>query len=293
MVPDATELRRRQALLQVEIARLRSDFAQQLDALLAQTERLTAVVQGATDQQQGKKALKPGGRKAFQPRESVLSVMMRDENYQTIYHVAVAIVAWSVVRVVIEDAGIRSTVLDLGLLSRAFLRLDFALSIWCALAAVSFTVLPIAHAVASAGSVGNQKWLGLALYTMLQAACFALAVRVTMCPLSPVWPWPLFSFWQWQVPRMGIASKLVVLAEHTRLSMKMHAYFREKVFSASRKKHKDRSPPQSPAYTIAPPAAFWLGGPGTNTADQPDRATRDTNTGQLLKLINLLVREKK
>ena len=72
MVPDATELRRRQALLQVEIARLRSDFAQQLDALLAQTERLTAVVQGATDQQQGKKALKPGGRKAFQPRESVL-----------------------------------------------------------------------------------------------------------------------------------------------------------------------------------------------------------------------------
>ena len=152
MVPDATELRRRQALLQVEIARLRSDFAQQLDALLAQTERLTAVVQGATDQQQGKKALKPGGRKAFQPRESVLSVMMRDENYQTIYHVAVAIVAWSVVRVVIEDAGIRSTVLDLGLLSRAFLRLDFALSIWCALAAVSFTVLPIAHAVASAAS---------------------------------------------------------------------------------------------------------------------------------------------
>ena len=151
-VPDA-ELRRRQALLQVEIARLRADFTQQLDALLAQTERLTAALQDAEGPPKGKKGI--GGRKAFQPRESVLSVMMRDENYQTIYHVAVAIVAWSVVRVVIEDTGIRSTVLDLGLLERAFLRLDSALCIWCVLAAVSFFVLPIAHIVASASGVGK------------------------------------------------------------------------------------------------------------------------------------------
>ena len=269
-VPYA-ELRRRQALLQVEIARLRTDFTQQLDALPAQTERLTAALQDTEGPPKGNKGPKLGGRKAFQPRESVLSVMMRDENYQTIYHVAVAIVAWSVVRVIIEDTGIRSTVLDLGLLSRAFLRLDSALCIWCVLAAVSFFVLPIAHIVVSADSADseprqNRKLLGLALYAMLQASCFALAFRATMCPLSPMWPWPLFNLWYWQVPRMGIASKLVVLAEHTRLSMKMHAYFREKVLNTSRSS-KHRS--QSPTYTIAPPAAFWFAEKGTNKADQP------------------------
>jgi len=150
--------------------------------------------------------------KVFKPRESLLSTMLKgaDESYRAIYHAAIATFVWLGIKIVLEDVR-QGTLIDLSLLSWAFNKsLSVALPAWLLLQVAAFSVLPLVAMLRSRPTWGTYRTV-LLLYIPTQVFMYVYAGYTCLHH------------------RLPPATGLIVACEAARLSMKMHAYLREKI----------------------------------------------------------------
>lgn len=157
--------------------------------------------------------------KQFVMRESLLTHMLSagDESYRAIYHGAVASLLWLGVRLLLQDWDKRGVIIDFGLLTWAFSQMDTVMAAWVVMTVASMAVIPLVQYLKANPNdwraFHRVKWG----YYALQAFLFAYATYKCMTATLPP------------------ASGLIVVCECARLSMKCHAYMREKTVHGLRR----------------------------------------------------------
>jgi sterol O-acyltransferase len=111
--------------------------------------------------------------------------------------------------IAVTDYFEKGTFLDFSMLQSSFAGLSTAVYYWCLMFVGSFLIIPLAHMATISRGWLKLPWV--ALYAVAQLA--------------------VFTFSGWVVTRHGFAPPLAMgfMAEQTRISMKSHAYFREKL----------------------------------------------------------------
>lgn len=158
--------------------------------------------------------------KSFKPRESVLTHMLQsDESYRSIYHAAIAALAWLFLRLIISEYKDTGAIVKFDTLSWAFGRADVVMTTWIVLFAVSlgFPLLAMQtlRSAKHLSSPTRLKQLSF-LYAIAQVFLYVYAIHNALKAKLPP------------------ASGLIIMCECARLSMKMHAYLREKVVHGMR-----------------------------------------------------------
>ena len=176
--------------------------------------------------------------KEFVQRESLLSAMLSsgDESYRAIYHAMIATLIWLGVKQVLQDYSRRDMLIDFGLLTWAFDRTDVVLRTWLTLWGISFLVVPLVQYVAKSREPVAALRLTAVVYGAAQVGLYAVGMSACLTHALPP------------------ASGLIVMCETARMSMKMHAYVREKVVHGLRTRLAGIMPPEVLAAVPTVPA---------------------------------------
>mmetsp|Transcript_28541 Transcript_28541/g.79791 ORF Transcript_28541/g.79791 Transcript_28541/m.79791 type:complete len:548 (-) Transcript_28541:151-1794(-) len=157
-------------------------------------------------------------RKEFRRRESILVSLLRFPDFQTLYNMCFAILAWLFLSLLVKeyfDTGSFSP--DLNLLSHTFGQLDVALREWAVLFALTFTGVPL----------NMFLWLVRSsnLPAPVRTAALALAGGIYLCIHVYLFVRPVRLIEAYSLPPGSCA---FILAEQARHTMKLHSYVREK-----------------------------------------------------------------
>jgi hypothetical protein len=153
-------------------------------------------------------------RKAFTPQESLLSKMLNynDENYKTIFNLSVVtLLLWGFA--LAYDDYEMSGRLNYDLLLWGIVRdIGPFFQNWIMMFLYSFLVIPFSH---WAGETQSNVlfYTYITIYTILQLLLFAFSGYIVNC----------------HTPRFAMPLAIGFMAEQSRISMKMHSYFREKI----------------------------------------------------------------
>ena len=160
-------------------------------------------------------------RKVFTPQDSLLSKMLgyEDENYKTILHLFVSVLILWGLSLALDDFSRSKGEYHYDLLTWGLRRdLEGFVKFWIVIFAFSFVIVPLAHVAAECR--GRSKTIAYAAlqvaYVSLQLGFFAFSTYIVQ---SSSHTGGLFA-----VP-LGLG----FMCEQCRMSMKMHAYLREKV----------------------------------------------------------------
>jgi len=188
-------------------------------AMAAELDKFTAAVRATVDANITPAALQAAGtarsdkkpifsEKIFHVRVSMLSHMLQDKDFQTIYHIFVTCMVWLGVSVLLQEVADGGRVFDLSMMAWAFGELGTWLPLWLFLFAWSFTPVILVQ-----------------------------IIKTYKVPLV-IWCWPyaaiqIVQLWApVQVAlsvRLPPAAGFIVTCEAVRMGMKMHAYLREKM----------------------------------------------------------------
>lgn len=155
-------------------------------------------------------------RKVFFPQESLLSRMLHynDENYKTIFNISLVVMILWGLALAFEDVN-NSGLPNFDLLAWGIFRdLGPFTKSWFLMIGSSFLIVPLAHITAEAPAHSLLFYLLCMIYISFQVAAFLFSASVVSSSGSVAFAMPL---------AMGF------MAEQSRISMKMHSYFREKV----------------------------------------------------------------
>jgi sterol O-acyltransferase len=191
---------------------LKTDFNRKVASLSTQLHTLYA--EGNASNPSLSRPRGPFNRKLFLPRESVLSTMLHhdDENYKTIFNIALSVLFLWGISLAIEDyETLGAFNYDL-LIWGIFRDLAPFFYHWSMMFGGSFLVLLMAHFTAV--SQGFPAFHALvALYVTFQLCLFTFSWYVVFLRATP----------------FAMPISMAFMAEQARMSMKVHAYFREKV----------------------------------------------------------------
>jgi len=160
-------------------------------------------------------------RKVFVPQDSLLSKMLsyEDENYKTIFNLFVSVLIMWGLSLAFDDFSRSKGEYHYELLAWGLWRdLEAFAKFWLLMFFMSFVIVPLAHFAAECKEQG--KWLSFLflklVYVALQVAFFAYSTYIvrSSSPTGGLFAVPL---------------GLGFMCEQCRMSMKMHAYMREKV----------------------------------------------------------------
>jgi len=156
--------------------------------------------------------------KAFRTRESLLTSMLNQESYKSIYHIAIATLIWLGLKLVLQDIRNDGILIDFGLLTWSFgSSLSVALPAWLCLMAVALTILPMVQYLKQ----NPHSWAALravtVLYALIHGTLFVICLYTCL------------------YHRLPPATGLIVSCETVRLGMKCHAYLREKIVHGLRR----------------------------------------------------------
>lgn len=194
--------------------------------------------------------------KVFVDRESLLSQMLSsgDESYRAIYHAMIATLIWLGVKLMLQDYYNRGIFIDFAMLAWSFDKFDAVMRIWVGEITLALTVLPLVQYVKRSREPSVALKRAVVVYVILQCS--------------------LICFASWKAVSHGLApaSGLIVMCEGVRLSLKMHAYLREKLVHGLRR-HLEPPPALSqPGDTVPSPP------PGTDSKERGTHA-EETNGG--------------
>lgn len=148
----------------------------------------------------------------FKDSPSVLTTMLNssDKSFLSIYHLAVAMCVWLFVKLLLED--LRSgKAFDILLFKWSFHgALNHALPAWLLMQSLAFLAVPLVQLIASRPTWGTFK-LSILFYAAIQLGIYSVAGYTCLSNQLP--------------PATGF----ILSCEAARLSMKLHAYVREKV----------------------------------------------------------------
>lgn len=147
------------------------------------------------------------GEKKFRVRPSELSKMLMNPDIQSIYNIAVTILLWSGIHLIVEDVSAGKPP-DFSLLFWAFGKQQTVFWTWVGVLCLALLALPIVQLV-SRTELSAKVW-GVP-YLMYQGVMWVAPTWLTVHAELPP------------------ASGFIVMCETARLSMKVHAYVREKV----------------------------------------------------------------
>lgn len=226
--------------LESSIEDLKMDFNRKISSLSSQLQSLYD--NNSTHNPSLSRPRGPFNRKLFLPRESILSTMLHhdDENYKTIFNIALSVLfLWGIWLAIEDYEKLGAFNYDL-LIWGIFRDLGPFFTNWLVMfIGSSFSVVFMAHF--SAISTGFPTFPILtAIYATFQLSLFLFSWYVVHLRAHPF--------------AMPIA--MAFMAEQARMSMKVHAYYREKVLW-SRFDGKFASAPQS----VGPDGLTFLGLP--------------------------------
>jgi len=144
--------------------------------------------------------------KVFRSQDSLLSDMLRLPEFQTIYHVFIAVLMVFGTSVVLEEYIEKRVFLELRMLFWSFGKFDVVVKIWVAMFACSFIPCQLLTLWVNRYL---PTWVYLGLIGLLQSSYFIFPAMVVR---------------HHQLP---IASAIIVISEQVRLVMKMHSFVRE------------------------------------------------------------------
>lgn len=195
-------------------------------------------------------------RKIFIPQESELTMMLHnsDENYRTIFNIALAVLFLWGTKLAFADYTSGDGIKDhFALLSWGLYEDITAFwSKWTLMLACSFLIVPLAHCMAESKKLLS-PFLVLVYIAFQIGAFWFSAVVVSQKPGQAVGS---------QIKMWSMPLAVAFMAEQCRMSMKMHAYMREKVMWYQHNgEHSCK--PQSSSYmpilglAIPEPSYFW------------------------------------
>lgn len=224
------------ARLQVRVAAAAADFEAEVARAPVRREVGVGMAGVARPLREEKRKLLHD--KAYVARESLLSAMLSsgDESYRAIYHAAIATLIWLGVKLVLQDYSRRDVIIDFGLLTWAFDKFDVVLRAWLTCSGICFLMVPLMQYVAAAREPAAALRLAYFVYGAALVALYAVAMTACLSHALPP------------------ASGLIVMCEVVRMSMKMHAYVREKVVHGLRRQLAGIMPPDVLA-AVAPAVA--------------------------------------
>ena len=181
--------------------------------------------------------------KTFRPRDSLLTEMLEgSEHFRTIYNIAVAVLLILFLQIIVTDWVEHGRFVDLSLFAWAFSGIGIVVPAWVAMSLTSLLVVPWVQLVHR----HNWSWrVWLAPYVLVQLLLYTYSGYVCLSN------------------GMAVPSALIVAVEQTRISLKMHAYLREKLLHGR-------------AHETVTKALQWLRSQpkGTPPAESPAEATR-------------------
>eukprot|EP00744_Colponema_vietnamica_P010628 GILI01015002.1.p1 GENE.GILI01015002.1~~GILI01015002.1.p1 ORF type:complete len:607 (+),score=130.50 GILI01015002.1:145-1821(+) len=149
------------------------------------------------------------GEKMFTKRDSMLSILLLDPNFQTIYNIFVALLVMLGIHIIVREWFETGRILDMSLWVWCFGRFsDVVIPYWLLVSLLAFLVVPLVQVIVHF-KLPFTIWL--LPYTCLQLLLYTVACSA--CSVHSLPP----------------ASGFVIMCEAARLSMKTHAYFREKM----------------------------------------------------------------
>eukprot|EP00057_Strongylocentrotus_purpuratus_P032609 XP_788209.4 PREDICTED: sterol O-acyltransferase 1 [Strongylocentrotus purpuratus] len=224
--PGSSDRDRDMAVSQIRNAaqQMQTDFVDQmqdrlnnmLDGFVGEVTRMGELESPVKENPKGKR--EPLAQKVFVPRESLLTILLKDKNIQTIYNILVAMLIVIIMNTFITDLIDTGSIrLDFGLLQRAFgqaptvLWTWFLMQIW----AMLFFYCTFQYWAQHGSSyyspfrlyIPDAAWL--VVYVLYQAIFLYIPMRAVL------------------VHSLPIASSIIITAEQVRLLMKMHAFMRE------------------------------------------------------------------
>lgn len=174
--------------------------------------------------------------KQFKVRESVLSQMLAsgpDDSYRSIYHALLAALIWLGVKLMLSDYHSRGVLVDFNLLAWAFDKTDVVMRTWVTMQVVAMISIPLVQWIKAHPTDGR---------VLKQAIIIHFTVIVLLY---------VYASWVCLSAQLPPSSGLIVMCEVARLSMKMHAYAREKTVHGLRYvlTPRDAAPAQAAAGT--------------------------------------------
>lgn len=192
--------------VQTRLASLQTTVNDELEATMASINDVFESADLSKDKETTKKHV--FGEKRFSIRTSVLSKMLLSKDFQTLYNIALTILLWLGVNILVQDIhSIGRPNFDL--LLYVFAKNEIVFATWCFQMVSAFGVIFLVKAIA-AFKIPMSVWL----------------VPYLLYWLGVMWVIPTTICFQNDLPP---ASGLIVMCEAARLSMKVHAYLREKL----------------------------------------------------------------
>ena len=155
--------------------------------------------------------------KVFKPRDSLLTSMLDESPHvRTLYNLALAALLMFYLQILATELVEHGRLADLSLFTWAFSGVgQVVLPAWMAMAAASLLVVPFVQVGAGQG----WSWrLWVPVYAAFQLSMYA------------------FSIWVCLTSGLAVPAALIVSVEQTRMSLKVHAYLREKLLHGRARK---------------------------------------------------------
>lgn len=161
----------------------------------------------STKQQARRRKHRLFSEKTFESRPSLLTRMLRDKDFQTLYNIAVAALIWLSVYLVVEEVG-RDRLLDLSMMTWSFGQTNVVIVCWWLMFLTACSVVWLVQSI-HASDLPMKVWIWP--YLAIQGAVVGFPMYAAMhFSLAP-------------------ASGFIVMCESVRMFMKIHGYLREKL----------------------------------------------------------------
>jgi sterol O-acyltransferase len=200
--------------MEASIEDLKTDFNRKISNLSGQLQSVYKENAIVSSSSKSGRTLGPYNRKLFLPRESMLSKMLdhNDENYKTIFNIALSVLFLWGIWLALEDYE-EIGIPNFELLTWGIIRdLGPFFANWSVMFFGCFSIVLMAHfAAVSKGFPAFGALVGV--YASFQIAMFCFSWKVVFC----------------REKRFSLPMSVGFMAEQIRMSMKIHAYFREKV----------------------------------------------------------------
>jgi sterol O-acyltransferase len=156
-------------------------------------------------------------------RESDLSTLFHtDKNIKSLYFLILTLFSWFFLWVIISDYKQTGSVIDYQFWSRTFIGYPNILKMWFAMFCYTLLIIPMVKFIEyDAKKINKIRFYYYIIYSFYQVSLY------------------LFSFWFIFSGKINVVCSLIISAEVTRFSLKIHGYFREKILYGLKEYHLD------------------------------------------------------
>jgi len=156
-------------------------------------------------------------------RESDLSTLFHtDKNMKSLYFLILTLFSWFFVSILINDYKITGSIIDYEFWKRTFIGYPNIIKMWLTMFCYTLLIIPLVKYI----EYDAKKVNCIRFYFYIIYLCYQLSIF-------------FISFWFIFSRKINVVCSLIISAEVTRFSLKIHAYFREKILYGMKEYHMD------------------------------------------------------